>query len=102
VSGVAIRLDLVDDQLRDEVLAFDINTPVQLAGLPRTLGVTRFPAFIEGLDWRINRKTAEVILNVSDAALSLGSEQWNQVDPTLAWEDVSATLTWINAAQVTA
>jgi hypothetical protein len=39
---------------------------------------------------------------VSDAALSIGSTQWNQVDPSLAWEDVSATLTWINAAQVTA
>jgi hypothetical protein len=75
---------------------------VQLVGLPITLGITGFPAFVEGLDWRIDRLTTELILNVSDAALSIGSTQWNQVDPSLAWEDVSATLTWINAAQVTA
>jgi hypothetical protein len=101
VSGVGIRLDLVGDQLRDDVLALDINSPVQLLGLPATFGILSFPAFVEGLDWRINRDTAEVILNVSDAALSIGSTQWNQVDPSLAWEDVSATLQWINAAEVT-
>jgi hypothetical protein len=101
VGGVAIRLDLAPEADIDEILELDINSPVQLVGLPATLGVTSFPAFVEGLDWRIDRLTTELILNVSDAALSIGSTQWNQVDPTVAWEDVSATLTWINASQVT-
>jgi len=102
VSGVAVRLDLAPEADVDDLLTLDINSPVRLDNLPATLGVTSFPAFVEGLDWRINRLTTELILNVSDAALSIGSVQWNQVDPSLAWEDVSATLAWINAAQVTA
>jgi hypothetical protein len=102
VSGVAIRLDGVADALRDDLLGIDINTPVQLLNLPTTLGVRNFPAFVEGMDWRLNRDTATLILNVSDAALSIGSTQWNNVNPTLAWEDVSATLTWLNASEVTA
>jgi hypothetical protein len=102
VDGVAVRLDLAPEEDIDALLDLDINSPVQLVGIPNTLGATSFPAFVEGLDWRINRLTAELILNVSDAALSIGSVQWNQVDPTLAWEDVSATLTWLNASEVTA
>jgi hypothetical protein len=102
VSGVAIRLDGVTDELRDDLLAIDINSPVQLLNFPATLGIATFPAFVEGLDWRLNRETATLVLNVSDAALSIGSVQWNNVDPTLAWEDVSATLTWLNASEVTA
>ena len=66
------------------------------------MGVTQFPAFVEGVDWRVNRQTVTLILNVSDAALSIGSQQWNQVDPTLEWGDVSATLQWIDAVEVSA
>jgi len=101
VSGVGIRLDTIADGLRDDLLELDVNSPVRLSQLPTTIGLQSFPAFVEGVEWRLNRATAELILNVSDAALSIGSVQWNQVDPTLEWGDVSATLQWINAVEVT-
>jgi hypothetical protein len=101
VTGVAVRLDQLTTNLVDPLLDLDVNSPVLLTGLPSTLGVTQFPAFVEGVEWRLNRQTVELLLNVSDAALSIGSQQWNQVDPTLAWEDVSATLAWIDAVEVT-
>jgi len=97
LGGVTIRLDGVGDTLRDQLLYLDVNDPVEILGVLGGL-----PGFVEGIEWRINRLTAELTLNVSDAALSIGSTQWNNVNPTLAWEDVSATLQWINAAEVTA
>jgi hypothetical protein len=94
VSGLSIRLDGLDDIDLDAILQLDVNSPVQV------FGIDQFPGFVEGLDWAINRETATLTLNVSDAALSIGSTQWNQVDPTLEWGDVSATLQWINASEV--
>jgi hypothetical protein len=101
LSGVAARLDQDDLATRETLLSYDVGSPLLLSGLPVTLGVQTFPAFVEGVDWRLNRDTVEIILNVSDAALSIGSVQWNQVDPTLEWGDVSATLQWIDAVEVT-
>jgi hypothetical protein len=91
VSGLEIRLDGLDDADRDAVLGLDVNSPVEV------FGVDRFPGFVEGLEWRINRDTASLALNVSDAELSIGSVRWGQVPGTLQWDDVDANLQWQDA-----
>jgi hypothetical protein len=91
VGGLAIRLDGLDDADRDAVLGLDVNSPVEV------FGVDRFPGFLEGLDWRINRDTATLALNVSDAELSIGSVRWGQVPDTLQWGQVDATIQWQDA-----
>jgi hypothetical protein len=98
---IGIRLDGIDGTLRDELIDLDINSPVQLTGLPSTLALQSFPGFVEGIEWRVNRETVELLLNVSDASLSIGSVRWENVDATIAWQDVNALLTWVNAAEVT-
>jgi hypothetical protein len=98
LQAVGIRLDgLTDLNLLDDLVAIDVNDPVVLEDLPATIGVTQLPAFVEGLSWRLNRLTAEVVLTVSDAALSIGSVRWNLVAPNLTWDDVPATLEWQDA-----
>jgi hypothetical protein len=102
LQAVGIRLDgLSDLTLLDELVAIDVNDPVVLEGLPVTIGVTQLPAFVEGLSWRLNRLTAELVLTVSDAALSIGSVRWNLVAPNLEWQDVDANLTWQDARSLT-
>jgi hypothetical protein len=91
VSGLAIRLDGLDNADRDAVLQLDVNSPVEV------FGVDRFPGFVEGLEWRINRDTATLALNVSDAELSIGAMRWGQVPDTLQWDDVAANLQWQDA-----
>ncbi len=94
VDGIVIRLDNLTDTQRDNVLDLTIGSPIRLEG------GSVIPGFVEGLEFQIDRARAELRISMSDAALSLGSTQWNNVDPSLAWEDVSATLTWINASEV--
>jgi hypothetical protein len=98
---ISYRLDgLADDTFRDALLTLDCGSPVVIENLPATLGVTQLPAFVEGVTWRINRQTAELRLNVSDAALSIGSIRWNLVAPNLEWGQVAATLTWQDARRL--
>jgi hypothetical protein len=102
LTGVGIRLDgPISDQLRDDVIALEVGSPINLEDLPSTLGLTQLPAFVEGIEYFINRETAEVRFNVSDAALSIGSIRWNLVSATLRWTDVNATLTWEDARRLT-
>jgi hypothetical protein len=98
LDTITIRLDgITDDTLRDDLVNLDVNAPVSLEGIPSTMGITDIPAFVEGIEWRINRETVELRLNVSDAALSVGSIRWNLVPQTFAWDDAAATLTWEQA-----
>jgi len=101
LGSVGIRLDgVTDDTLRDDLIAIDVNDPVALEDLPGTLGAASLPTFVEGIEWRINRATCLLRLNLSDAELSLGAMRWNLVPQTYAWEDAPATLTWDNARRL--
>ena len=75
--------------------------PVQLDGLPATLGNVAARNFVEGIEFDFNETSRIVRLYISDARLSLGSSRWSDVDVTLKWEDVSATLEWAEARRVT-
>ena len=94
LSTVSMRLDGLDDADADQLLAIDINTPVFLQSLPDTLRVNELPGFVEGLTWNIDAHRAQLILSVSDAALSVGDIRWSQLPAALTWNDLPATLTW--------
>lgn len=98
LPSVTSRLDgIADDTLRDALIDIDVNDPVFLTGLPATLGVTALPAFVEGVHWAIDRERVSLTMNVSDAALSIGSVRWENAPATLRWNQVAATLTWEDA-----
>ena len=101
LSGVALRLDnIASDTLRDNLLELEVGSPVNLTDLPGTLGVTQLPAFVEGISWRIDRLRISLALNVSDAALSIGSIRWGLVSDTLRWDQVPANLAWQDARRL--
>ena len=103
LGQVAARLDLLaDDQLRDDLLAIDVNAGVRLTGIPATLGLTFVKTFVEGITWQVDRERIQVALDLSDAALSVGFQRWSSVNVSLRWEDVDATLEWQDATVVTA
>jgi hypothetical protein len=102
LGEIVIRLDTVtDDTLRDAMLEFYSGSYVRLPDLPRTIGISRLDGYVEGTRMRLSRLTAELRLNISDAALSRFAVRWSGVTPTIAWQDVSGTLTWEDATTVT-
>jgi hypothetical protein len=102
LGEIAIRLDAVtDDTLRDDLMQLYSGSPVRLPDLPQTIGIRRLDGFVEGTSLRLDRLTAELRLNISDAALSRSAVRWTGVGPTIRWQDVSATLEWQDATTVT-
>jgi len=94
LEQVTVRLDGQPDALADELLALDLNSPVNLQDVPATFGEPFLPGFVEGLTWRIDAHRAELQLLVSDANLSTGDLRWSQIGSTVTWADLSTTLTW--------
>jgi hypothetical protein len=99
LDSFTVRLDTIDsnDPLIDGLLEATQNTPVNLTGLPATLGYTQIPGFVEGTTLALDRFRAELRLTVSDATLSFGSIRWSAVPQSLTWDDLPATLTWEDA-----
>jgi hypothetical protein len=85
----------------DLVIDVDVEDPVSVNGLPATLGNLFSRAFIEGIQWDLGADRRTLTLFLSDHQLSLRSERWRDVDPTLAWNAVSATLEWADARRIT-
>ena len=100
-GDVSIRLDGLDATLAGDLLDLELNDAVNVP-VPNTLRPTNRVGFIEQIVTRFDGLRAEVVLTVSDYRLSEAAQRWGQVDPTLAWQDVSATLEWQAADPVTA
>jgi hypothetical protein len=98
---VAVRIDGLDDTLADDLLDLELNDAVRIP-VPATLRATNQVGFVEQIVTRFDPYRAELILNVSDYRLSEAAQRWGQVDPTLTWAGVSATLEWQDATTVTA
>jgi hypothetical protein len=97
---LALHLDQVSDAMRDSMLPMRVSEPISITGLPSSIYAGTFAGFVEGFTWTINRNELFLTLNVSEYALSQLEMNWLQVPPTLAWEDVSATLEWQEARVV--
>lgn len=78
------------------------SLPVELQGLPATLGPINPFMFVEGLEWNLFETQRTLTLYLSDSQLSLASDRWRDVPELLVWDDVAATLQWDEARRVTA
>lgn len=100
-ESATVRLDQgLDNTLLDNLLSIEVNEPVEIDGLPATLGLTTFTGFVEGVVFNIDPFRADVQLLVSAANLSLGFVFWDAVANTIAWEDVDAGLQWADARSI--
>ena len=83
--------------IRDVLLGLNTNSPIVLTGVPSNLGFTRFAGFVEGVDITFSEFEANIGLLVSDEALSTGAVRYSVVPETVAWEDVDPTLKYEDA-----
>jgi hypothetical protein len=104
IREIGIGLDIVDPFLLERLYQLGscgCSDAIRVRRIPNRLGITRFEGFVEGIEWRLSRTTGEMRLLVSEADLSVGSERWTTLDPTLIWDDVDPALTWDEAQVVT-
>ena len=99
LGAVTIPLHNMDlpDALRDELVGIYNGKPVGIPDLPAPIYQYSFLGFVEGWRWTIARQTAYLTLNLSDYALSLVSQTWEQVNPAKNWNTISHVTTWQNA-----
>lgn len=83
--------------LRNELVNIYNGKPIAIPDLPAPIYIYAFSGFVEGWRWTIAKQTAYITLNLSDYALSLVSQTWEQVNPAKSWNTISATTTWQNA-----
>lgn len=96
--GVLLHVD-IEDSLRDELIASEINDALLVQNMPATLGRTNLAGFIEGITFTVTPQTAGIAISLSDAPLSIGTVSWNQL-PILPWENVSPGIQWVNARSI--
>ena len=101
LSSITIPLQLANmtDVLRDDLILVYNGMPLSI-NPPDTIYVGNFNGFVEGINWTINQNEVFLTLYLTEYALSVVSQNWNQVSPLEAWNTVSGTLDWANARVV--
>jgi hypothetical protein len=98
---LALHLDQVNNTLRNNLLPMTISKPIRITALPTSVYPDAFGGFVEGYSWNISRNELFLTLNLSEYGFSQLAMNWLQVPPTLAWQNVSATIEWQEARVVT-
>ena len=94
LDAFTLALPLCDDGLRDTLLTLVRGEPVRIFGLPAAVAPDPYQGFVEGWTWYLGEYRAEITLYVSDYALSVVSQQWNQVGISHLWNTISSSITW--------
>lgn len=97
---VRFNLAGIDDVLRGELAALNVNDAVAITGVPSEIGFLRFEGFVEGVGYNVDQFNIDLTLTISDSALSIPSESWGQIGTAVRWIDVEPTQTWAEARQV--
>jgi hypothetical protein len=87
------------DLLRDDLILVYNGMPLSI-NPPDTIYNGNFNGFVEGINWKINQNEVFLTLYLTEYALSVVAQNWNQVSPLEAWNTVSGTLDWVNARVV--
>jgi len=96
---IPLQLDSMANGLRDFLIKIHNGVPLEI-NPPDTIYVNNFAGFVEGISWTINRYEAFLTLYLTEYALSVLAQNWDQVSPLEAWNTVSGTLDWANAQVV--
>lgn len=94
MDAFTLALPLCNEDLRDTMLTLVRGEPVRIFGLPGAVAPDPYQGFVEGWTWYLGEYRAEITLYVSDYALSVVSQQWNQVGNTHLWNTISGSITW--------
>ena len=101
LSSITMPLQLsnMTNVLRDNLILVYNGMPLEI-NPPDTIYENNFAGFVEGINWTINQNEAFLTLYLTEYALSVLAQNWDQVSPLEAWNTVSGTLDWANAQVV--
>jgi hypothetical protein len=96
---IPLQLDSMTNILRDDLIEVYNGMPLEI-NPPDTIYENNFAGFVEGITWTINQYEVFLTLYLTEYALSVLAQNWNQVSPLEAWNTVSGTLDWAEAQVV--
>lgn len=96
LSSFTIQLNAstMTNALLDDLISIYIGMPVQITTLPNGIYNGTFNGFVEGHRFVINENTATLTITASEEIYSLTPSRWQDVSPTLIWNDINAALQW--------
>jgi hypothetical protein len=96
LSNIQVRVDLLSDPLRAEVLALVMGSRVLLNDLPQPSPASDYLGIVEGWGEQYVNGTHTLTLSLSDPRYSYAMATWGSVDNALIWGDVNASIQWYN------
>ena len=87
----------IDDGDRDALINTFMGQPLRVSNLPLNMNAGEFLGFVEGWTFSAAYNELKLTMNVSPLAFSLQAFRWNNVPITEQWQDVDPTLDWQNA-----
>lgn len=99
IQGVGVQLDApsMSSTLLNSLVNVFFGMPLSMTDLPALLYPNQFFGYIEGWQWRIDRYTAQLFLNVSDVTFSAVPVAWQDVYAGETWATIDPALDWENA-----
>jgi len=99
IQSVGIQLDAptMSSTLLNSLVNVFFGMPISMTDLPALLYPNQFFGYTEGWQWRIDRYTAQLFLNVSDVTFSAVPVAWQDVYAGETWGTIDPALTWENA-----
>lgn len=99
MQNVGILVHRTSDPLRGQILGLLQGSRVQIDDLPLPAPLSQYTGVVEG--WSETYTPEEHILTVSlsDPRYSYALARWSEVDDTLEWGDVNASIQWYNVVQ---
>jgi hypothetical protein len=91
---IPINSDSVSNLFKDFYISTFMGEPIEIEDLPIALKNTDYKGFIEGYSFSINEYEMILTLNTTDYTYSFTPTRWQDVDPTLTWNGVGATVQW--------
>lgn len=90
---IALHSPTVSDSTRDALITMNVSSAVYTDDLPAVFG-TIFDGYVEGINWRLSRYTAEMTLVCSAVSETYPHLIWLQIAPTLTWAGYNPTTRW--------
>lgn len=99
IQSIGLQIDApsMNSSLMNALVGVFFGMPVSMTDLPSLLYPNQFFGYVEGWQWRIDRYTAQLFLNVSDITYSAVPVAWQDVYVGETWSTIDPALTWENA-----
>lgn len=96
LSSFTVPIDSanVSSSNRDKFLNLAMGTPIQITSLPIAIKNSVYRGFVEGFTIAFNRTQYLLNIRTSDYSYSVTPTRWQDVQATLAWNAVGATVQW--------